>query len=627
VPNRNGFRRLRVVDPVTISRVEVLKGPSSVLYGQASPGGSVNYITKRPVQRKIMSTTMQVGSYEFYKASVDVNVPSANKQLAVRFVGSYEDSQSWIARYHNLQTVLYPSMTWWIRPETTLTVEYEKTLKRQNPQSALPLSPFLDQDSGNNYGAVDLTWNNRGKHDFFDVTMEVFTAELVHKFNDNLTLRANWTDESWEDNVRTNSSSTTLASITPPTLAGRAFSRGVRGSFDGYRQIELLNNFTWHGVDVQNLVGYQHGQEKFVQIYAGIAPPIDNSAIWKLNDPSTWILTERFNDLGSGPTTGQRFRNTLNSGYFVNQLTMLNDKVHTLLGVRIDKIKGDNYANANSANPVQSYFTLPSKISPQAGLLYKPVPGLSFFGNYSTSIVNLYTTIARRADGSYFTPVPGTGKGYDFGVKADMFKGLVSGVLSIYSLEEQDIVRIVAPVTVNGETFNPSEQSGINHSNGAELDVTVRPTKKTQVGLGYAYTYAYVKSDDAANVVIAGVRTLTRQNHQLAYSPHHQISGNIRQDLGGFGLFRNVYVLASGRWVDKRQYTETWNLLNGSLVPPWMLNSYAVANVGFGAQFDVGRAKCNASVMVKNVFDERYLSTRNYYGAPRTIELTLRANF
>ena len=117
VPNRNGVRRLRVVDSATIQRVEVLKGPNSLLYGPSSPGGGVNYVTKRPVQNKIFNSRIDIGSYDFYKATVDVNVPTESKNLAFRFVGSYEDSQSWIDRLHKYQTVLYPSMTWWIRPE------------------------------------------------------------------------------------------------------------------------------------------------------------------------------------------------------------------------------------------------------------------------------------------------------------------------------------------------------------------------------------------------------------------------------------------------------------------------------------------------------------------------------
>lgn len=633
VPNRNGFRRLRLVDPVTISRVEILKGPSSVLYGQASPGGSVNYITKRPVQRKIMSSTVRVGSYEFYKGSVDVNIPTPNKKLAVRFVGSIEDSQSWMDRHRNQQTVLYPSMTWWIRPETTLTIEYESTKRRSNPQSSIPYHPFLDPQVPGNFGAVDHSFNMRGRHDFLDVDMDAFTVEFIHKFNDNLTFRANWSDVSWEDNVRFNTPNLAIASLPngdptdPPTLQGRGYSRGIRGSWDKYRQFELLNNFEVYGIKVQNLFGYQLGKEKFQMVFAEIAPPVDNSVRWNLEDPTTWILSERFFGNGTAANTGNHARNTVNSGYFVNQLTMFNDKVHTLLGARIDKIRSDGRQNVSGAVPTQSYAEYPSKVSPQFGVLYKPMEGLSFFANYSTSIVNLYTTTGRHPDGTFFNPVPGSGKGYDFGVKTDMFKGMVSGVLSIYSLEEKDIVRFLPSVTLNGETFTPIAQSGVNSSSGAEFDLTIRPTKRTQIGIGYAYTYSYVQSDVGTGTTIGGQRVLTREGHRLAYAPHHQLGANFRHDFGALGQFDSVYLLGNGRWVAERPHTDTWVVRNGALAEPWRLDEFMVVSFGVGAKFNVGRAKINTTLMVKNALDETYLSSRNFYGAPRTYEFTMRMDF
>jgi iron complex outermembrane receptor protein len=631
VPNRNGFRRLRLVDPVTISRVEVLKGPSSVLYGQASPGGSVNYITKRPVRRKLANASITVGSYDFYRGTVDVNIPSPNKNLAFRFVGSIEDSESWIARQHKTQTVLYPSMTWWIRPETTLTVEYESTKSREKPGSSIPYHPFLDPQRGM-LGAVDETFNFRGPHDFKDVTMGALTIEFIHKFNDNLTLRANWSDVSWEDDVRYNNPSTVISSIAggaptnPPLLQGRGYSRGIRGSWDKYRQVELLNNFEYGGVKVQNLFGYQLGQEKFVQVYAEIAPPRD-TVFWNLEDPSTWILSEHLTGAGTAGTTGSHARNTINSGYFVNQLTFFDDKIHTLAGVRVDKIRSDTYWDASTANPAQSYAEYPTKTSPQVGVLYKPIEGLSFFASYSTSIVNLYTTTGRRPDGTYFNPVPGTGKGYDVGVKTDMFKGKLSGVVSIYSLEEADIVRFLPSVTVNGETFTPIAQSGVNSSSGVELDLNYRPTRRTQIGLGYAYNYSYVKSDEGTSTTLNGVRYLTRENQGLAYAPHHTLSGNFRHDFGALGKFDNVYLVGNGRWVDERRQTDALSVLNNTLAHPWMLDDYLVLSAGFGGTFDVGRTKYTASFLVKNLADKRYLASRNFYGAPRTYEFTLRMQF
>jgi|GEM_PF-1533892 Outer membrane receptor for ferric coprogen and ferric-rhodotorulic acid len=682
VPSRNGVRRLRVVDSATISRVEVLKGPNSLLYGPASPGGGVNYITKRPVQRQIFSTRVDVGSYDFYKATVDVNVPTASKNLAFRFVGSYEDSKSWIDRLHKHQTVLYPSMTWWIRPETTLTVEWEHTLQDRDPsQNQFPSHQWIDPDDMAR--TVGLGWNSRGPHDFNHVEMTALTIELQHKINDNFRLRLNWADVSWEDNVKTSSGGMGVESqfngpalnntntdpstggIGPPTdgwvMPGRGHSYGNRGSWDKYRQAELYNTFEVAGVKVQNLFGYQLGQEKFINVLAVVGGPADSNK-WSLKDPSTWVLSERFLDtdpLNYNQGTGTFARNTMNSGYAINQLSFFDDKLHTMVGARLDKLRGDNYLDPTEHNttpwvPGQStpppkpnggnqvYTEAPSHVSPQYGILFKPVKNLSFFANYSKSLVNLYTTVARRPDGTQFVPTPGSGEGYDFGVKSDMFGGKISGTLSFFQVDERDIVRILAPVTVpgvnDGNPFNPSEQSGINRSQGVELDLAYRPRKGTQIIASYAYNYSWVVSDTASAIYLGGgmpngFRVENRTGHQLAYSARHRGSVHLRQDLGAFGPFTATYVTVSGHHVEERPYTEAWYKKitsptdGGTIAEPGKIDAYTLFNVGFGATFNVGDRELNAILMVRNVFDERYLATRNYWGNPREVTFTLRADF
>lgn len=680
VPNRNGVRRLRVVDPVTIQRVEVIKGPNSLLYGPASPGGGVNYITKRPVQRKLASSTVQVGSYEFYKATVDVNVPTSDKSLAVRFVGSYEDSQSWIDRLHKYQTVLYPSLTWWIRPETTLTVEWEQTKQdRDPPQSALPSHQWVDPDSI--AAIVGKGWNARGPHDYNFTEMTALTIELQHKFNDHFNLRLNWSDVSWEDITKNSAPGTGLGSafavpalsatstspsaggIAPPNwkLGGRTHSYSDRGSWDKYRQAELYNVFEVGGVKVQNLFGYQLAQEKFIQVLATTGPAADN-VIWDVTNPATWNLSERFapeSPVRYASNTGFYARNTTNSGYYINQLSFWNDKLHTMAGIRIDSIRGDNLTNPTIGNTVDwnpkggttpphvatevyDRPKWPTKKSPQFGIVYKPLPRLSLFANYSKSIVNLYTTIARRPDGTQFTPVPGTGEGYDFGVKTDMLAGKISGVLSFFQLDEKDIIRQLAQISLpnvdNGAPFTPSEQSGVNRSQGIELDVSARPVKGLQVGVSYAYNYSWVLNDTSAFTylnggVVNGTKVETRTNHQLAYSARHRFSSYLRKDLPGFAIFSSTYFTANGTLVGDRPYTEAWykkvTSVNdgGVLTEPGRLDAYMVFNFGVGGNLELARTKWNVSLMLRNAFDERYLSTRNYYGNPREVSFTARVAF
>src|SRR5689334_11713647 len=172
VPYRNGFRRLRIVDTTNISRVEVIKGPSSVLYGTAFAGGSVNYITKRPVpNQRITELTFRAGSYDLLRAEADINVPIIPKKLAVRFVGGLEDSDSWTARMHTDLNVLNPVATYWFRPDSYITLEYERTKKSINGyKSALPYHPMMDfQTMG---FPIDRSWNTHAAGDYMDNDMK-----------------------------------------------------------------------------------------------------------------------------------------------------------------------------------------------------------------------------------------------------------------------------------------------------------------------------------------------------------------------------------------------------------------------------------------------------------------------
>src|SRR3954468_16252915 len=67
-PQHNGFVGEAYVDTATVERVEVVKGPSSVLYGQVAPGGTVNYITKRAGPKAATTVSVEGGSYDFWRS-------------------------------------------------------------------------------------------------------------------------------------------------------------------------------------------------------------------------------------------------------------------------------------------------------------------------------------------------------------------------------------------------------------------------------------------------------------------------------------------------------------------------------------------------------------------------------
>jgi iron complex outermembrane receptor protein len=663
VPYRNGFRRLRIVDTTNIARVEVIKGPSSVLYGTAFAGGSVNYITKRPVpNRRITELTFRAGSYDLLRAEADINVPIIPKKLAVRFVGGLEDSDSWAARMHTDLNVMNPVATYWFRPDSYVTVEYERTKKSINGyKSALPYHPMMDfQTMG---FPIDHSWNTHAAGDYMDNNMKVLTVEFIHRFNRNFTLRANHTRSSWEEVTRRNGDSVGLATAngydaSPWTQPIRMTARQLnafasRGSWDDYDQVELVNNFSIKGIDSQTLIGAQRSVETFRSKFSTLSPGTTfggrTAVNWQLYAPATWTITEETeaNVTGPNPTgLGTMGRSRFDTLYITNQLAFFKGRIRTQLGYRHDKIKSDGHGPSRNVagqpiTPVWNQNELPAYKTPQFGLLFKATDKISLFAQYSESVVNLFLTQQRREDGTRFMPTPGRGEGYDAGVKAELLEGKLSFTASVFRIDNANIIRILAArpdPEAPGLTFNPADQGGVQRSEGFDVDARLRLFKGNQMIFGFANIDAYVL-EATEFVTISGQTQLTRKGHQLGNAPKRTASIWVRQDLGTFGPIKGVWVGAGGRFVGNRPTLDTYRVIDyttfinnttftgGRLAEPWRLQSYTVFDFSVGGRFEIGRTRYNTSVSVKNLTDETYLLQRVHFGAPRTIEGRVTVSF
>jgi iron complex outermembrane receptor protein len=144
-PQRNGFSvQSAYVDPVSIERVEVVKGPATLLYGQIQPGGVVNYITKQPMPDKtFLNVGLSYGNDNYARATVDVNVPGSSNTLLFRFDGSYTNE----LQFENIpnkstKQAYVPSLTWQINKNTTLKLNYSSFSRYENPAAVYP--PNMD---------------------------------------------------------------------------------------------------------------------------------------------------------------------------------------------------------------------------------------------------------------------------------------------------------------------------------------------------------------------------------------------------------------------------------------------------------------------------------------------------
>ena len=173
-------------DNFGLERVEVLKGPSAAVYGQITPGGMINLVSKRPTLNQVNEVRLQGGSFDQYKAAFDIGGSLADDQSVLfRLVGSFNDGGSQIKHNDLQRTYFAPSLLWQISDKTSLTLLAQ--YQRDKGGSTFQFLPYYGTVAFNSviggrlkrdtfYG--DDTWNT------YDREQSSVGWEFDHRFND-----------------------------------------------------------------------------------------------------------------------------------------------------------------------------------------------------------------------------------------------------------------------------------------------------------------------------------------------------------------------------------------------------------------------------------------------------------
>lgn len=223
-PQRNGFVGNRYVDSANVARVEVVKGPASLLYGQITPGGSVNYITKRATNKDFVKVKVQAGTDEFWRTDLDVNRTMADGKFNVRLIGAYENTLAWTNPGGGDSQLIAGSIEVKPMENFSLIVDFETYDRAQTPlvgmspnlsiagfnsASAANYPVLTDRaraqayvDVGNlnlgflNYPPLPSDFNYVGRGDYRMSDFDSVNAELNVKLGSNWRARANF---GWND--------------------------------------------------------------------------------------------------------------------------------------------------------------------------------------------------------------------------------------------------------------------------------------------------------------------------------------------------------------------------------------------------------------------------------------------
>jgi len=433
------------IEPYGLQRVEVFKGSTSSLYGQNSPGGLVNVITKRPPEDRLREIFAGAGSHDTVEAGLDLGGPlTGDGRVLGRFTALVRDGETQVDESRDDRTYLAPAITWRPSDRTSLTV-----LARYDDTRAFPAQ------SGPIVGTVEPNPNGSIEPDFLsgDPDVEEFDTEdtalsyhLEHAFSDRVLLRQKARVNSVEVDYKTLFPFGSLQADqrTQPRASFAVDGETDRLVVDTQLHLEhgtgALRNKAVFGVDVS------HDETEEVRRF-GSATPID---VFDPDRTGNSILTL--------PVTSDRDIEETNVGLYVSDELTVSERWIISGGLRHDRV--DTETDDNLAGTTDDKDD--DETTGRIGLTYRSALGLNPYVSYGESFE---PTSATLADGSEAAPLEG--EQYEAGLKyrPTGFEGLFT--LAGFRIEQSN--RLVSTPTGSVQR-GEFEVEGLEAEARAELD-------------------------------------------------------------------------------------------------------------------------------------------------------------
>jgi catecholate siderophore receptor len=566
-------------DLSNIEQIEVVKGPSAVLFGRGSSGGIINRTTKKPnVFERVGSAEMMLGSYGLKRGSFDFGQPLVQDKLAFRFVGSYEKTGSFRHFFFQDRYNIAPSVTWKPTAKTDLTFQFEYLNDYRLPDRGIPsyLGRPVDVPLGTYYGFPG--------EDHITNRVSSQAIRFEQQINNFWTLR----------NVFRRIGNATDFYNTPPGAVSLVNGnlRVARSQYNGIFKQENYFNQT-EAVGLVNTFGIQHtilaGIESGSQSKRSLVFRNGTASSVTLLNP---VLTRPVNN--GVATTDNNFDGKVFGVYFQDQISF-NKNWKALVGVRYDNFKQeiDDLLPANV-----DLGRTDKQFSPRVGLVYQPNDWLSFYTSYTRSFQPSGENLSLAANNEELKPE--LTRNYEAGVKATFQPMRLNATLSVFRLDRNNIKTT--------DPLNPTQLIlvGEQRTDGIELTVSGSPVRKLDVFGGYSLLDARITK---SNNVSAGVPL---QGKFAQLTPRH--AGNLWLTYQLPKQFR----LGFGGYARTKSYTSTNNLVT--------LPGYARFDASLSWQSE---KHYEIAFNLKNIFNKRFYETSNgdngiLPGAPLNGSVTLR---
>ncbi len=554
-------------DLAGVERVEVLKGPASVLYGTTDPGGMINIVSKRPLARPDYVATLTAGSFDFYRAAADASGP-VTRSLRYRFNAVYERSESFRDFFVEPESVyLAPTVSWNPRPSTELIVfaEYQKTDTQLDP--GLPVLPG---------GRIpDIPFSRYYGEAFAGFEVPVYQLRYVFEesLNDRWSLRATGAvQDSESEETRIEFRGFEDDEKTLNREARRQRTREVRYSV----QNELVGKLRAGDFGHTVLAGIAYSEDRQSETDEGF----ELDAIDVFDPVYSATLGPRIERLS--------FDQELDAlGLYVQDQIRVSQAWILVAGLRFDRYhRSDRFRGGDIGD-------LDAKVrdrafSPRLGAVYQPAEWLSVYANTARSfrpqIGVQQSGIGADAE---------RGRQIEAGIKFDLFDNRASATLSVFDIRKENVL------TTDPGQANFVLQTGEQRSRGVEIDIAGDIAPGLKVIANAALLDAVVVEDP---VIAKGTDAVNAPRLSGRFWGIYRFRG---EPLSGLTLGAGLTAVSNR---------------NGNLFEPYNVPGYVRLDAVIAYRLN---HRIQFSLNFKNVTDKQYINSAGsnavYPGAPFSV--------
>ncbi|WP_084305636.1 TonB-dependent receptor [Bradyrhizobium sp. ARR65] len=570
-------------DTWSADRIEVMRGPASVLYGEGAIGGIINVIPKKPITTSYNDAEVSLDTNMTRRLAVDSGGP-INPNVSYRINATGNMSDGWVDRDKTSNLAISAAVRVQAADNLAFTLSNDYGDRSPSRYFGTPLINGSIDDAlrFKNYNVIDSAIRYQDNWTQFKTEWDVADGISVRDTLYYLTSHRHWRDvESYTWNAATQMVNRTnyIEIFHDQDQVGNRMDATFRGHVLG-----LANEFV-AGFDV-NRVDFTHTNNSPYRGASSVSPyGIDMGSFWATTTPTTPGYNAIVNQYA----------------LFAEDRLSLTDQLSVVSGVRLDRPEVDRTDYKTPANSFESSL---SGTSWRTGVVYTPVTDLAFYGQYATAVDPVTNLISLSATQKTFQLA--TGKQTEVGVKQSFWGGRGEWTLAGYQIVKNNLL-VPDPNSPAGLALQVGQQS----SRGIEASIGLALNDGWRVDANLALLRA--RYDNFSQVVGGQI---------VSYAGNVPI--NVPEQVSNVWLtwdFASNWSVYGGVQIVGRTFSDN---ANTQLRP-----AYTVVNGGLRWKPD---ERTTVAVRVYNLFDTIYATSAPYagqwlLGMPRTAELSVNVKF